>query len=240
MRLNKYIAHSGWCSRRAAEELIRSGRVTINGHLVMDLATRVTEGQVVSVDGVAIGLEQDLVYYLVNKPVGYTSTVTDPHAEKTVLDLVDSPYRVYPVGRLDKDSHGLILLTNDGALANALTHPKYDVPKTYVIATDKPLTKEEEERFRSGVILDGKKTAPAALSSAEGEIGVYEVILREGRNRQIRRMIQSFGREVVELTRVAMGPIQLGDLPSGSWREMTDEEYMKLAAEVDIVQNNRQ
>lgn len=226
MRLNRYIAHAGLCSRRAADKLIQDGKVKVNGNIVKDYSTQILETDIVLIEGKRISLESSKVVYALYKPVGYVSTVFDKHAPFTVLDLIQSPYRIYPVGRLDKDSEGLILLTNDGDLANQLTHPKHQIEKTYEVWVEPPLSSEQLNQFRSGVLIDGSKTAPAEIDllKQKGTYALYKIIIREGRNRQIRKMISKLGSKVTRLKRVAMGPIQLGDLKVGTYRQLTKQE----------------
>jgi 23S rRNA pseudouridine2605 synthase len=225
VRLAKFLAHGGVASRRKAEAVIGAGRVTVGGAVVTDPARDVDAGSDVRVDGEPVGTEGREVW-VVNKPVGVVSTAREPGRRPAVVDLVDSPARLYPVGRLDADSSGLLLLTNDGELANRLTHPRYEVPKTYRVRLRAPLADRDLERLRRGVELDDGPTAPAqARRRGPGEI---EVVLREGRNRQLRRMVEAVGGEVVELRRVKLGPLELGDLAEGQARRLTDPEVATL------------
>ncbi|MEA2308931.1 MAG: rRNA synthase [Thermoleophilaceae bacterium] len=228
MRLAKYLAHAGVASRRAAEGLIAEGRVTVGGETVTDPARDVDAGSGVAVDGEPAAAETRIVYAL-NKPGGIVSTARDTHGRRTVADLVPSERRLYPVGRLDVDTTGLILVTNDGELANLLTHPRYEVPKTYVARVEPaPVSEPALRRLREGVELDDGRTAPASVRQTRP--GVLEVILREGRKRQLRRMCETVGHRVVELRRVAFGPLRLGDLAEGRHRRLTAAEVERLRA----------
>jgi 23S rRNA pseudouridine2605 synthase len=228
MRLAKYLAHAGVASRRAAERLIAEGRVTVGGAPVTDPARDVDEQSGVAVDGEPVAPEGRVVYAL-NKPAGVVSTARDTHGRPTVTGLVPAERRLYPVGRLDADSTGLILLTNDGALANLLTHPRYEVPKTYVARVE-PATVGAPalRRLREGVDLDDGRTAPAGVRQPRA--GLLEITLREGRKRQVRRMCEAVGHRVVELERVAFGPLRLGDLAAGRHRRLNAAEVERLRA----------
>jgi len=220
MRLAKYLAHAGVASRRAAEQLIASGRVTVEREVVTDPARDVDEQTAVSVDGRPIrGLEPRVLYAL-NKPAGVVSTASDTHGRRTVLDLVPARgLRLYPVGRLDAGSSGLILLTNDGELANRLTHPSFEVPKTYRARLGGgPIGDRALDALRRGVELEDGITAPAAARRMRGN--VLELTIHEGRNRQVRRMCEAVGHPVLELQRIAFGPLRLGDLKAGAHRRL--------------------
>jgi 23S rRNA pseudouridine2605 synthase len=226
VRLAKYLAHAGVASRRAAERLIAAGRVTVGGETVTDLTRDVDAESGVAVDGEPVAAEARVVYAL-NKPAGVVSTARDTHGRPTVTDLVPSGRRLYPVGRLDAETTGLILVTNDGELANLLTHPRYEVPKTYVARVEPaPVGEAALRRLREGVELDGRPTAPAGARQVSP--GVLELTLREGRKRQVRRMCAAVGHRVVELRRVAFGPLPLGDLSVGQHRPLTAAEVERL------------
>lgn len=229
MRLAKFLAHGGIASRRKAEEIVVAGRVTVGGRVVTDPARNVGEGDDVRVDGAPVGVEGREVW-AVNKPVGVVSTAREPGKRSAVVELVDSAARLYPVGRLDADSTGLLLLTNDGELANRLTHPRYEVPKTYRAELRRPPSEGDLERLRRGVELDDGRTAPAEVSRL-GEREV-EIVLREGRNRQVRRMAEAVGNEVVALRRVRFGSVGLGELTSGEARRLADDEIARLWKDV--------
>jgi 23S rRNA pseudouridine2605 synthase len=225
VRLNRYLAHGGVASRRAAEKLIRDGHVTVGGEVVTDPARDVDESSAVAVDGEPVAGEPREVW-AVNKPGGVVSTASDPGGRPTVVELVRSPRRLYPVGRLDADSTGLILLTNDGELANLLTHPRYGVHKTYAVRLARPPADQELERLRKGVKLEDGPTAPAGVERrGEREI---EVTIREGRKRQVRRMAEAVGNEVAALERVRIGPLELGGLRAGSARRLSENEVRAL------------
>jgi len=225
MRLAKYLAHCGVASRRAAERLIADGRVTVAGEVVTDPARDVDAASGVAFEGREV-LPEPHETWILNKPLDVTSTASEPGRRRAVTDLVASERRLYPVGRLDADSTGLILLTNDGELANRLTHPRYGVAKRYRVSLRRPIGERELERLRSGVMLDDGPTAPAeAIRTGEREI---EIAIREGRNRQVRRMLERVGNEVVALERVGFGPLELGDLPGGQVRRLTRSELKRL------------
>ncbi len=225
MRLVKYLAHCGVASRRAAEKLIAGGRVTIAGEVVTDPARDVDAGSDVAFDGAAV-LPEPRETWALNKPLNVTSTADEPGRRRAVTDLVASERRLYPVGRLDADSTGLILLTNDGELANLLTHPRYSVPKTYRARLRGPISEREIERLREGVKLDDGPTAPAEVRRVgEREI---EITIREGRNRQIRRMLERVGNSVAGLARIRFASLALGDLPEGRARRLSESEVKRL------------
>ena len=225
MRLAKYLAHAGVASRRAAERLIAGGRVRVGGEVVRDPARDVGEGSGVEVDGKPVGQEQSEVW-AVNKPVGVVSTAREPGRRRAVTDLVDSPRRLYPVGRLDSDSTGLILLTNDGELANRLTHPRYGVPKTYRVILERPPADRDLERLREGVRLEDGMTAPAEVERrGEREI---DLTIREGRKRQVKRMAEAIANRVSSLTRVRFGSLELGGLRRGEARRLEQGEVASL------------
>jgi 23S rRNA pseudouridine2605 synthase len=225
VRLVKFLAHGGVASRRKAEEIIAKGVVTVGGEVVTDPARDVGAGDDVRVNGAPVAAEAHEVW-AVNKPEGVVSTVREPGGRPAVVELVETEARLYPVGRLDADSTGLLLLTNDGELANRLTHPRYEVPKTYRARLRAPIADRELERLRGGVELEDGPTSPAKVRPL-GEREV-EITLREGRNRQVRRMLEAVGNEVVALRRVAFGPLRLGGLKVGEARRLTDNEIARL------------
>jgi len=234
-RLQKVLASAGIASRRDCEALIAAGRVTVNGRVVVVPGTRVDlEHDEVRVDGQPIRMPAKRTYIMLHKPAGVVSTAEDTHGRPTVLDLVDVPARVFPVGRLDIDSEGLILLTDDGELAYALTHPSFEVEKEYRVLLDRPLTPEALRSWRNGVLLDGEMTAPAWVEMiGTAPEGVWvRIVLREGRKRQIRAVAKLLGYEVRRLIRVREGNLLLGDLPPRSWRYLTDEEVAALRAHI--------
>jgi 23S rRNA pseudouridine2605 synthase len=225
VRLAKFLAHGGVASRRRAEEIIGKGVVTVGGQVVTDPARDVGEGDDVRVNGAPVAAEIREVW-AVNKPAGVVSTAREPGARPAVVELVDTTARLYPVGRLDADSTGLLLLTNDGELANQLTHPRYEVPKTYRARLGKPIADRDLARLRTGVELEDGPTAPAEVRRlGKSEI---EITLREGRNRQVRRMLEAVANEVVSLRRIALGPLRLGDLKEGKARRLSEGEISEL------------
>jgi 23S rRNA pseudouridine2605 synthase len=229
VRLAKFLAHAGVASRRAAERLIAEGRVTVAGEVVTDPARDVDERSEVAFDGEPLRRAESRVVYALHKPAGVVSTASDTHGRRTVVELVADARRLYPVGRLDADSSGLILLTNDGELANRLTHPRYEVPKTYRATLAGPaLTERALRALRDGVELEDGMTAPARVRRLTPH--QLELTLHEGRNRQVRRMCEAIGRPVRELVRVRFGPLELGELRPGRARRLTATELAALAA----------
>ncbi len=228
MRLAKHLAHAGVASRRAAEGLIAEGRVRVDGEVVRDPARDVEEHNRVEVDGRTLAGPEAHVVYAVHKPTGVLSTARDPHGRPTVVELVPGESRrLYPVGRLDADSSGLILLTNDGELANLLTHPRHQVPKTYRVRLSGAAVGEAALRaLRSGVKLEDGPTAPAQVRRLRGD--ELELTIREGRNRQVRRMCEAVGHHVLALKRVAFGSLRLGELSPGAHRRLSDAEVEDL------------
>ena len=233
MRLQKYLSLSGVASRRNAEKMIADGRVAVNGMVITEMGVQVDElHDKVTVDGNLVHLEEEKHYLAYNKPIGEVTTVSDPEGRATVMDKFrDYPVRLYPVGRLDYDSEGLILLTNDGDLMNDLLHPSREVEKQYLVKVSNRVSDEEIRRLRAGVQLDdGRMTSPADvhLVRYEAFASVLLVSIHEGRNRQVRRMFSAVGHEVVSLKRVGFATIKLHDLPRGQWRRLTDVEVKKL------------
>jgi 23S rRNA pseudouridine2605 synthase len=225
MRLAKYLAHCGVASRRVSEKIVAAGRVKVGGDLVTDPARNVDDASEVSVDGRRVSPEAHEVW-AVNKPAGVTSTAREPGRRRAVVELVDSAARLYPVGRLDADSSGLILLTNDGELANRLTHPRYGVPRTYRVRLRRRASDRDLRRLREGVDLDDGPTAPARVRRLDPR--EIEITIREGRNRQVRRMAEAVGNQVDELTRVAFGPVRLGRLREGGVRRVSEADLERL------------
>ena len=230
MRLAKYLAHAGVASRRASEQLVFAGRVTVGGEVVRDPARDVDGSVPVEVDGkpVRVSAGQRAVY-AVHKPRGVVSTAADTHGRPTVVDLVPSGRRLYPVGRLDADTTGLILLTDDGALAHRLTHPRFEVPRTYHAKVRRAPVREEALRaLREGVELDDGRTAPARVKRLAPDR--IELTIHEGRKRQVRRMLEAVGHPVVSLERVRFGPLWLGKLEEGRHRRLSAREVDRLRA----------
>lgn len=228
-RLQKVLAVRGWGSRRVCEDLIRSGRVTVNGDVAL-LGRRVdTATDLVAVDGIPVGTRPELVYYLLNKPVGVVSTAKDTHGRATVVDLVPADPRVFPVGRLDADSEGLLLLTNDGELTNVLTHPSHGVEKEYLVHVEGgAITNGKLNRLRDGIELDDGVTSPAKVGQISP--GVLRMTIHEGKNRQIRRMCDAIGHPVQRLVRVRIGTLRDPALPPGEWRTLSVDEIHDLSA----------
>jgi 23S rRNA pseudouridine2605 synthase len=226
LRLAKYLAHAGVASRRASEAVIAEGRVMIDGQIITDPARDVTD-QTVTVDGNTVSIRDDTVVYALNKPAGVVSTAKDPQGRPKVVDLVKSSRRLYPVGRLDAESQGLILLTDDGDLAHRLTHPKFEVPRIYhARVSHLPVRAGELRQLREGVQLEDGKTAPAKVRPLGPDL--IEITIREGKKRQVRRMLDAVGHPVKELRRVAFGPLWLGDLKEGNARRLKAAEIEKL------------
>ncbi|MGQ9684085.1 MAG: pseudouridine synthase [Anaerolineae bacterium] len=230
-RLQKVLAHAGVASRRRAEEMICEGRVRVNGELVTTLGTKVNPRRdVIHVDGKPLGRPEPPAYYLLNKPPGVLSAAMDERGRTTVVDLVRSRSRLYPVGRLDLDSEGLMLLTNDGALALRLAHPRYEHEKEYRVQVQGRPDPEALQRLQSGIAMEGGRTLPIRVRiEGEDRSGTWlRMVLREGRKRQIRRMLEIVGFPVLRLIRVRMGPLRLGDLPLGAYRPLSRQEVEAL------------
>jgi 23S rRNA pseudouridine2605 synthase len=231
MRLAKFLAHGGVASRRASETLIAEGRVRVGAETVTDPARDVDESSGVTVDGRPVGIESREVW-MVNKPAGVVSTARDTHGRPTVTSLVHTDHRLYPVGRLDAESTGLILLTNDGELANRLTHPRYGVEKAYRAKVQPlPVPERALRELREGVKLDDGRTSPAKVRQVEP--GVLEIRIGEGRKRQVRRMLEAVGHKVTELERFAFGPLRLEGLGRGKVRRLTPAEIERLRKAAD-------
>jgi pseudouridine synthase len=234
MRLNRYLALCGLGSRRHCEELILAGRVEVNGRRVRQLATKVAETDEVTVDGRPVRPAEKPIYVMLNKPAGVVTTARDERQRKTVVDLVPERQRIFPVGRLDKDTEGLLLLTNDGELAYRLTHPRFEIDKVYRVRLDRSLKPADRRRLEQGVALDGRKTSPARLQQVDDVGREWLVTIHEGRKRQIRRMFSVLGYRVVYLRREQLGPVCLGDLPVGAWRYLTAAEVSHLKRAVEL------
>jgi len=231
MRLQKYLALSGVASRRAAEKLIAEGRVTVDGETVTAMGVIVEDGCCVRVDGKTVKPEAEKHYVLYHKPAGEVTTVADPEGRATVLDKFrDYPVRLYPVGRLDYDSEGLLLLTNDGELTERMLHPSREVEKVYLARVSNQVTAEEARRLAHGVPVDGRLTSHAKVKLLNVSPMYTDMLItiHEGRNRQVRKMVEAVGHEVVMLRRIRFGPLKLGDLPRGMWRPLTPEELEAL------------
>lgn len=230
-RLQKYISECGIASRRKAEELILAGKVKVNGEVVKTLGTKVNSGDMVSVNG-QILTNESKEYYLLNKPREVISSVSDDKHRKTVVDFINTDKRIYPIGRLDYDTTGIILLTNDGELSNILTHPSRDIEKEYVAKIKGFLTKEETTKLCNGVLLNGIKTKPAYFKmkkyDKKTDTAYVRVIITEGRNHQVKDMFKSLGKDVLKLTRERYAFLDLGNLKSGEYRKLTIKEVKML------------
>ncbi len=232
VRLQKYLADCGVASRRGSEEIIRSGRVRVNGETVTEMGVKIDEdNDLVMVDDIPVRIEKKLVYIMLNKPAGFVTTVSDDKGRDTVMDLVtDIPIRLYPVGRLDYDTEGLLLLTNDGELTYNITHPKNNIPKTYVAEVTGNINMETLTRLRNGVVIDGIRTSPAKVEVIGAtQLGTkLEITIHEGRNRQVRKMFESVGCIVKRLKRTKEAGLNLGHLPLGRWRKLSESEVNML------------
>ncbi|MGL6174285.1 MAG: pseudouridine synthase [Cellulosilyticaceae bacterium] len=232
MRLQKYLAQAGVASRRKSEEYILAGRVRINGVVIKELGTAVQEGDEITFDNKKVNVEESIGYYMLNKPTGYITSVSDEKNRKTVLDLMQEVNeRIFPVGRLDYNTSGLLLLTNDGELTYKLTHPKHHVNKTYIVKVKGFVKMDAINRLRQGVKIDEYITSPAEVEIIKKTDGktILSVTIHEGRNRQVRKMCSAIGHEVITLKRIALGELSIGELPVGAWRKLTTEEvdYLK-------------
>jgi len=231
MRLQKFLSEAGFCSRRHGEEHIVSGRVKVNGLVVKELGTKIDpENDIVEVGGNRIEVKNNLIYIALNKPSGYVTTCSRAR-DKIVLDLVDIPERVYPVGRLDKDSGGLLLLTNDGRLHNVLSHPSFDHEKEYDVLVLRPVPDEALGKMASGIHLPGGRTRPAEVKRISPS--QFRIVLKEGRNRQIRRMVEKVGNRVKRLIRIRISNVRLGSLKEGCWRYLSEKEKWELLKNIN-------
>ena len=229
IRLQKYLSIAGICSRRRGEELILAGKVWVNGKVITELGTRVDpRADTVEMDGKPVLDRQRLLYIALNKPRGYVTSCDQP-GEKLVTDLVSVPERIYPIGRLDKDSTGLLLLTNDGPLHHRLSHPSFDHEKEYVVSLAAPISDSALQKMAEGLLLSGIRTRPAEIHRIS--LRRFRIILKEGKNRQIRRMVQKVGQAVLELQRIRIAGIRLGKLDSGKWRFLDPDEIEALKAD---------
>ena len=255
-RLQKILSEYGVASRRKAEELIAAGKVKVNGHPATLGAKADPRRDTITVAGKKLGnigeKPREYTYVLLNKPRGVVTTLNDEQGRRCVADLVaDAGVRLYPIGRLDRDSEGLLLLTNDGEFANAISHPKHHVPKTYQVTVRAAMTEEQAARLQEGLVLDGRKTAPAEVTVMvkEPERTVFQMTIYEGRNRQIRRMCEMLGMEVIRLKRTSIGSVKLGGAAVGKWRHLEGKEVKalllaagndeKLRGAAQYIQNHR-
>ena len=232
MRLQKFLSSAGVCSRRKGEEMIRAGKITVNGVVATQPGTKIDPGEDrIAVDGQPVKIEQEFVYIALHKPAAYVTSCRQPD-EKIVLDLVDIPARIYPVGRLDKDSTGLLLLTNDGRLHHRLSHPSFDHEKEYEVTVAQPITDGALKKMAQGLPMMGSKTRPAAVHRLAAR--KFRIILQEGRNRQIRRMVRKVGHQTIHLKRIRVASIKLGKLPPGAWRYLNAKEKNDLLKHLQI------
>jgi 23S rRNA pseudouridine2605 synthase len=238
VRLNKLLSRSGVASRRKADDLIREGRVAVNGTVVTELGTKVDDrADRVAVDGRRIASGREAVHILIHKPPGYLVTLSDPFGRPTILDLLPKlADGVRPVGRLDMDSEGVLLLTNDGELAFRLTHPRFEVRKTYIVRVKGEVTPSDAARLEKGVSVDGRRTSPARVTVLESHStkSIVQVTLHEGRKREVRKMFEAVGREVATLKRIDFAGLRLDHLPSGKWRLLKKSEVAALRKKVDL------
>lgn len=232
MRLQKFLAHAGIASRRAAEEIIKQGRVTLNGSKVTEMGTIVSDIDKITVDGKEISLNKNQkTYIMLNKPVGYVSTAKDQFGRPTVLDLVkDLNVRLYPVGRLDYDTSGLIILTDDGDFTYQLTHPKHEIDKVYEALLKGVPTDDEIKHFENGLKIEDYTTSPAKIEikKIEKAGALVHITIHEGKNRQVRKMCDAIGHTVISLKRISIGPIALDNLDEGKWKKISDAELKRL------------
>ena len=235
-RLQKVLAHAGQGSRRVCEGLIAEGRISVNGRTATLGDKADPKVDVIAIDGERIHVNTDLVYLLFNKPAGVVTTANDPEGRPTVIDYVPANPRVFPVGRLDQDTTGLLLLTNDGELANRVTHPRYEVEKTYLVQIRGPVSRKHLHQLQNGVELDDgpAKARKATLKIADQTRSLLEIVIAEGRNREVRRMMKAVGLELEQLVRVRIGPIHLGDIGPGKVRPLNGKEVRELYAAVGL------
>lgn len=226
MRIQKFLSAAGICSRRRGEAFIKAGRVSLNGQIVVELGTKIDPRKdQLSVDGKPIKYEPSMLYIALNKPTDYVTSCRHP-GQKIVLDLVDIAQRVYPIGRLDKDSSGLLLLTNDGRLHHKLSHPSFNHEKEYDVTVAKPITDGALQKMAAGLPMMENKTRPAKVQRIASRR--FRIILKEGKNRQVRRMVRKVGNQVTRLKRIRVAGIRLGQLPPGKWRHLTDKEKAEI------------
>ena len=227
-RLQKVIANSGYCSRRKAEELILEGKVLVNGNIVRELGTKVSHDDDIEVDGLSIKKDHNYEYYLLYKPRGVVTTTNDDKGRKTVVDLIDTTARIYPVGRLDYDTTGVLLLTNDGVFANGLMHPANEIDKVYIAKVEGILSGYDVKRLKNGIMIDGRKTAKCHVKvrsiDKKKNTCIVEMIIHEGRNHQVKKMIEAVGKKVIKLKRERFGIFDLSGLKASEYRRLTAKE----------------
>ncbi|MDQ2085755.1 pseudouridine synthase [Herbivorax sp. ANBcel31] len=230
VRLQKYLADCGVSSRRKAEDLISQGRISVNGTVITELGTKVDNSDIICFDDNEVKREEKKIYLLLNKPVGYISTVKDQFQRSTVIDLVDVTQRVFPVGRLDYDTSGLLILTNDGSLTYRLTHPKFKIKKVYIAVIKGIPDRKEIEKFENGLEIEDYITSPAKFKIIKSlnNKSTVEITIYEGKNRQVRKMCDNIGHPVLKLKRISFGNLNLGALPEGKYRKLTKDEIYEL------------
>lgn len=231
-RIQKVVSQSGYCSRRKAEELIKQGKVKVNGVTITEMGTKVSYNDNITIDGNSINVKEDKVYYVINKPRGIITSTTDDKKRKTVIDLVDEQKRIYPVGRLDYDTTGVLLLTNDGELTNLLIHPKSNIEKLYIAKVKGIPTKEELLKLSKGIVIDGKKTSRAKVKlqkvNKATNTSIIQLIIHEGRNHQVKKMFESIGYEVLKLRRDRFAFLDVDGLKPGEYRKLSVKEVKCL------------
>lgn len=227
-RLQKVIANSGYCSRRKAEELILEGKVLVNGNIVRELGTKVSHDDDIEVDGLSIKKDHNYEYYLLYKPRGVVTTTNDDKGRKTVVDLIDTTARIYPVGRLDYDTTGVLLLTNDGVFANGLMHPANEIDKVYIAKVEGILSGYDVKRLKNGIMIDGRKTAKCHVKvrsiDKKKNTCIVELVIHEGRNHQVKKMIEAVDKKVIKLKRERFGIFDLSGLKASEYRQLTAKE----------------
>jgi len=228
VRVQKIISNAGYCARRKAEELIRQGSVKVNDKAINLGEKADPKEDKITVNGIEIKIEKR-IYLLFNKPAGYITTLDDPLNRKTIFDIINIKERIFPVGRLDNDTSGLLLLTNDGDFANKIMHPRYEIEKTYRVKIDGELKDSDIKKLENGIIVDGKKTWPASISGIKPDI--FDITIHEGRNRIVRKMMSALGYDVLSLKRIAIGDIKINGLQSGRYRNLTPGEINALLKE---------
>lgn len=238
-RLQKVIANLGYCSRRKAEELIESGKVFVNGNRVFELGTKVSKSDVIEVEGITLDRNYNYEYYLLNKPRGVITAVSDDKGRKTVVDLIDTTTRIYPVGRLDYDTTGVLLLTNDGKLANGLMHPTSEVDKTYIAKVEGILSGYDVKRLKSGLVIDGYKTSKCHVKvrsvDKKKNRCIVEIVIHEGRNHQVKKMIEAVGKKVIKLKRERFAILTTDGVKAGDYRRLTNKEIAVLYSMINKI-----
>ena len=231
-RLQKVIANLGYCSRRKAEELIKDGKVLVNGNIVTELGIKIKNSDTIEVEGNILDNNKNYEYYILNKPRGVVTTTNDEHGRKTVIDLIDTSTRIYPIGRLDYDTTGLLLLTNDGELANKLMHPSFKIDKTYIAKIEGIISPISIKKLRSGVVIDGYKTRPARVKvksiDKKTNKSIVEITISEGKNHQVKKMFEAVGHQVLKLKREKYAIFDIKDLKVGEYRKLTFKEVSIL------------